>query len=777
MFWGLALTAGATLMLQIALTRVFSVTMWYHMSLVSVSMAMFGMTLGALLVHFRPAYFAPELTRLRCAWAGLAFALTTVLSSFFCLQFPMDVSLFGGAMILVWAAVAGLPFLFSGVAVCMCLIRQPEWAGRLYSADLAGAATGCLASVALLGVMDAPSALLAIAALAGLGALCFSWSLLGRLRTACAVLTVVLALSAGLNTQTQWLRLRYVLGLPYTTSDLRYQFWNVFSYITVSQPIGLAFYWGAGDKAPKDAKAETMLLLMDTRARTYVIENNGDWESLGWLRYDITNLAHALRPDGSVLVIGAGGGRDILSALLDSKGQRKVDAVEINPSTVRVLRDLERKFTNLLDQPNVRLNLAEARSWVAHNQEHYRVITIPLVDTSAASAGGAYALTENNLYTVEAFRIFLAHLEPGGVLSVSRWWEHGTYGQVHRLLGMASAALRAEGVPNPRPNILLARGDDLTTLLVSRQPFTPDDLTNFRKACAERGFEPLLDPEQGRPDLVKMVEDPNAGVPIVVDGLQIDLTTPTDDRPYYFHLYSLRNFFQKLSSRNVNSAPWDQQAMTILLALVLAVTVLWAISILVPAALSRGKGLNLASAGFFNLIGLGFMFFESAQMQRLSLFVGYPIYALTVVLFTLLLASSLGAYLVGRLGPGAVHRVAPIGLALLATLTVLGLGTPAVTSALAGGDDLQRLLVAACLVAPAGVVLGTMFPLGLMLSEHKTSLAWCWALNGAASTSAAVYAIALSICWGISLTYWTGVLCYVLAVGLLVLMSGQRTRQ
>lgn len=787
MYWGLALVALATLMLQVALTRIFSVTMWYHMSLVSVSMAMFGMTLGALVVHWFPKAFTTELAASKAALFGLGFGLTTAGCLAICLNIPLAMELTAGGigMFLLWNAVAALPFVFSGVCVCVCLTRYPTKVSRLYAFDLAGASLGCLLVVWLLGQVDAVSAILFIAAVPTLGAVGFSHSAGSKgLSTVSLVLTLGFLVAGFHNTSAKWLGIRYVLGKPYSTETTVHDEWNVFSHITVREEHG-DLYWGAGAKAPKTKDVETdyLVLHMDTRASSPLLRLGDNWDDLEWLMYDATNLMHTLRDDGHVLVIGAGGGRDILSALIPSKGKRKVSAVEINPVTCALHTKYFKDFTKILTLENVELYNDEARSWVERSQEKFQVITIPLVDTSAASAAGAFALTENSLYTVEAFKLFYSRLDDDGVLSVSRFWFGGSKGEAHRLVVTGAEALRQLGIKSPREHMYVARGSRLTNLLISKEPFTEQDLATLKAACEKYGFDELVTPVAGiEATLAAAVDDPQWAEKNEEGLIKVELTAPTDNKPYFFHSYSMSNLLSPaswVSARQPGVASWDREAMIVLASLVIAVTVLSLAVVGVPLWVEWGgrqlsAGDLIPNLGFFSLIGFGFMMFESAQMQRLSIFLGYPIYALTVVLFGLLLSSSLGASLVGKmLERGVAGAVKSASIGLLAVLVLCGLLTPSLQSWAAASSTPVRVLASLLMIAPAGLFLGMLFPLGLHLTEKagKVSLAWCWAVNGVASTCAAVYGIALSISFGIGFTYWMGLACYIGACALCVRMA------
>lgn len=769
---GLGLVTGSTLILQTAFTRLFSVIFLYHFALVAVSAAMFGMAVGAVLVHILPGWFPEEDSQGRAGDCAALMSLATVGGLLGCLYVPFDLNFSAASMgqFLGWMLFVVAPFLCSGLTVCLCLTRFPWQVGRLYAYDLAGAALGCLVAVALLNQIGPFNTVLVSACLAGLGAVVMAVNS-GRRMAAALSVALPLALLAS-NFASPWLRIHYVLGRAYAPADTHYEFWNAFSFLFVSQSRQNMVLWGAGSKAADYVRShpfhpEHQLLLMDTRAATRMIHFQGDWDAVSWLNWDIISLPHDLRSEGPVCVIGPGGGRDILAALLPSKGKREVTGVEINPLTYHVVRELETEYNGLSQFPNVHYVNDEARSWMSRDQHKYEVITVPLVDTWASTSAGAFALSENSLYTVEAFRLYLRHLQPGGLLSVSRWWHHGSVGETDRLLMLAAEALRQEGVADPRGHIFMCLGDDVTNLLASPTPFTAEDEKRLREACDMRGYQPMLTPTYCMdPRFEKFLADPSLATGWF-GPLHMDLSPTTDDRPYFFHSFSLRNLWSgNLQSASGNTSS-ERDAMVILSSLVLAVTAVAAAFWLRPVLAARSLR-QTRILSYFGMLGFGFMFFESTQMQRLNLFLGYPIYSITVVLFSLLLSTAAGSAWSERRIKKGDFPVGKVALTLILGLVVVNFATVASQQALAGGSTPVRILVAGLLSACMGVPLGTLFPYGLRVAQQEGApLAWCWALNGATSAAAAVYAIAISLSYGIQATYAWAIVCYAVAYALI----------
>lgn len=773
---GLALVTASTMILQTAFTRLFSVIFLYHFALVAVSAAMFGMAVGAVMVHLLPRIFPESLSQQRASDCAGLMGLSTLLGLLGCLYVPFELSFDLKAMggFLTWMLFVVTPFLCSGLAVCLCLTRFPEQVGRLYAQDLAGAALGCLLSVTLLNRAGPFNTVLVAASLAALGGVTMAAS--SARRGAWGLLVVALLGVLGSNIFRPWLRIHYVLGRAYQPKDTRYEFWNAFSFLFVSQPRSNVVLWGPGSKArdyflQNQIKPEYQLLLMDTRAATRMIKFSGDFGSVEWLNFDVISLAHDLRPEGPVLVIGPGGGRDILAALIPSRGNRQVTGVEINPLTQRVVLELEKDYNGLSAIPGVQYVNDEARSWMARDSHRYQVITVPLVDTWASTSAGAFALSENSLYTVEAFQLYLQHLEPGGVLSVSRWWHHGTMGETHRLLLLAAEGLRRQGVTEPRKHLILALGDDAVNLLASPTPFSPEDEKKLMSACEKRGYSCLLSPTICvDPRFLQLLDHPEQAVGWF-GPIHLDLSPPTDDRPYFFHSFSLRNLWSGNLGTASGHTTAERDAMVILSSLVMVVSAVALAFWLAPVAQARSlKQTRLLT--YFAMLGFGFMYFESAQMQRLNLFLGYPVYSITVVLFSLLLSSAAGSWWAERRLQKGPFPIVKLAASLLFCLLLVDALSLLAQSSLAGASTPIRIAVASLLMTLMGLPLGTMFPLGMTLARnHGSPLAWCWALNGATSAAAAVYAIAISLSYGIHVTYALSFLCYAIAFALIGKLS------
>jgi hypothetical protein len=785
LYAGLLIISLVTLMYEILLTRVFSVTMGYHFAFVAISLALFGMTVGAVLVYLNPARFRAERAPREMAVYAAGFAATIVFSFLTHLSVPFvsERSVAGLYSLALTYTVLSVPFIFSGVCASLALTRFPAHVGRLYAADLAGAALGCVLLIVTLNATDGPTAVLVAATLAGAGAWLFAGAAgARRVRRAAALGTLALALFTALNAFTaanQFPLLRLIWVRGQLEERPLYERWNSFSRITIrgdpdvpTAPLG----WGLSATVPPDVKIRQLGIAIDSGAETVLTAFDGNLEPVDFLQHDVTNLAHYLRSNADVLIVGTGGGRDVLSALVFK--QQRVVGVEINDQIIGAVNGRFGDFTGHLDRlPNVTFVNDEARSYVARTNERFDIIQVSLVDTWAATASGAFVLTENSLYTVEAWENFLNHLRPNGVLTFSRWYIVDNPTEMYRLTNLAVTALARQGVADPRAHIVIVHyhqpqneqnsAADIGTMLISASPFSDADLNTLEDVVRRNQFSIALSPRSAEDETFARIASGRDLGPFV-DAYPANISAPTDDSPFFFLTLRLRDALNAdvWGSEVVNPAA---KAISVLGGLLIVVVALTLLSIVVPLTFTTERGVLRGAQplfAFFCGIGLGFMLVEVSQTQRLIVFLGHPTYSLSVVLFTLLLASGLGSYSTQHTRAEDTRGVVTRLGILLALLAVFGLSTPVIVSALAGATTPVRIAAAIAMLFPPGLFMGMAFPLGMKLaSAQRPALTpWLWGINGATSVCASVFAVVIAIGAGISTAFWTGCACYAVAL-------------
>lgn len=766
------LAASSSLALEITLSRLLSVVSWYHLAFFAISTAMLGMTAGAVWVYRRPGGAAPGARRARAAMGLVGFAGAAPLSLLLLCLIPIRLELSAmtlGAMLLQTLACA-LPFFFSGITITVLLTRCPGSMARLYAADLAGAASGCLFVLLGLEVVDAPSLVLLEAAVAAFaGASLFAGATRRRLTLTLGVCLLALAAwnsspgagRAGIRP----LAVKGVLEKP-----LLFEAWNSYSRIAV-YPGAMAppHLWGPSRALPPEL-VEQYGMNIDGDAGT-VLRRFRTPADIEHLRYDVTNVAHAIRPGGASCVIGVGGGRDVQSALLF--GHRPVVGVELNPIFVELLTGYFGELAGLAGNPDVELVVDEARSWLTRTERRFELIQMSLIDTWAATGAGAMTLSENALYTTEAWGVFLDRLAPGGVFTVSRWYNPRFLGENCRVLALAVAALRARGVDDPAPHLALISSGKLATLVLAPQPLSPADVEGLRQVADRLGFEAVILPGSPPTDaILRSVLEARGPEDLarLGEGTPFRYDPPTDQNPYFFSQVNLGAILTgQVSPRRPGVWGGNVTANLALLALIACLGLASLGTVLLPLALGTpapgATPVSWAGAAYFSLIGAGFMVFEIALVQRFSLLLGHPTYALGVLLTGLIAATGTGSLLSDRLP--LERRGFRVGLPLAAAALVLAsrgmverVVAGAITAPLA-----TRILASLSVIVPAGLVLGCMLPLGMRLWRRgpEDAAPWYWGLNGVFGVLASAAAVLLSIHAGAAASFQVAAACYAAA--------------
>jgi predicted membrane-bound spermidine synthase len=755
-FLGVALVSLSSLVLELTLTRLFSATMFYHFAFLAISLALFGSgASGVFLYVLRPSLDEGRAGRLLAVFSAL-FAATTVAALVVVLGRPLSPTAPGlstlGSLAWIYGATA-LPFFFSG---CVITLAITAWAGhisRLYLFDLAGAAAGCLLLVPLLGVLGAVDTVLLVAALA----LLVGWLLSGR-----AWLVPLLGLAAALvavNHASGWIALRESKGLA--EEGIVFSRWNSFSRVTVAET----------------EDPDRQLIFIDSDAATVLLRDAADSSRHEDLRDRIESLAYHVVPREKVLVIGPGGGLDVVVARLHGAGD--VSAVELNPLIARDVMGREPFLSysgRLYEQPGVRLFVDDGRSFLRRSRERYDLILASMVDTWAATAAGAFALSENNLYTVEAFSDYLERLTPDGILSMTRWHQRPP-DQLLRLVSLGRAALARRGVPDHWRHFLIVRGPDegqpLTTanVLLKASPFTDAEVERGEAFARRVGLEVLYTPRTRPPnDLTRLVTTHDPAT--FWRTFPSDVSPTTDDDPFFFQTVRLRNL---LSSRWARGEWRRTNLGTLVLFGLVGISLFVVVAfILGPLLLVRrrlggtGGRARMPFLLYFACLGGGFIVAELVLIQKTVLFLGHPSYALTVVLFTVLLASGVGSALSGRFPARGLDRrlrwmlVAVAGLLGLAVLLLSPLFYALVHLAAP-----WRVLVTVVALAPLGLALGMPMPTGIRLLHERAPglIPWAWGVNGAASVLGSVGAVALAMVTGFDNALLVAAGLYVAALG------------
>ena len=766
---GVGLVSASALMMELLLTRLFSVILFYHSAFLVVALAMMGLGGGGLLVYLNRDRFSRENLP---AWlaqlgSGLGLLLPLVLFVILNLNIPARPGAGTALRLVLVFVLASVPFLLAGALLSLLVWQFASQIHRIYYYDLVGAALGSLAVLPVLSWVGAPNGVLVAALLAALSSLLLGWATRaarGQLWVSGAAILGLLVLLLT-NLQGNLLDLRYAKGE--STEGELYARWNAISRVCVHS--GEKNYYIRIDC---DAATEVPSLDFwhgDRREIAKHFSSRGE------------DLVQILRPGSRTLVIGSGGGRDVARAL--AYGSPRVVAVEINPLIAHdlMLDYLREDSRRLFERPEVELVVDDARSAVQRSSEQFEVIQATLIDTWASTAAGAFALTENYLYTVEAFEQYLRHLTPDGILSVTRW-EFLPPRQAIRVVALGRAALERMGVANPAAHFLVIEegsiGKSRASVLIKRSPFTEQDVARTREFLSTNpAVRAVYVPGQSPPnEFSAMLSAPD--LEAFAAKYPYDISPTPDSRPFFF--YTTR-WSQALSVFQTNLEDMKNNVGLFVLMVAAVFGALGVVGLLLLPRFFRTTQKAKASRQrwlYFLAIGVAYIVIEIAFIQRFILFMGHPTYGIVVVVFSMLVGSGLGSRWSGRLrSPARAAIMVPIAVAIVVAGMYL-IVLPQVLPLAQSFSRMTRGLLAVALLLPIGFVMGIPFPAGVRSAkaEDGEALPWLWSANAGGSVFGSVLAVVLAMTIGIPGTASIGALCYLVAA-LAAFLANRRHRQ
>lgn len=780
---GLFILSGAALALEVAMVRLLSVTTWYYLAFFAISTAMLGLTCGAVYVYLYPPPAEPDRLRRTLARSSAAFAGSVVVSLILLCLLPLPLT--RSVMTLLAAIITGLvasaPFFFAGIVITIVLTRVPLPVGRLYAADLAGAAAGCVAGLAALETVDTPSAILLCGSVGLVAAVAFLPAGDRRARLAALAGFAALALVGFANTTSVFaIRPLVVKGGVDRPERILIERWNSYSRVVVEPPVVAApQLWGPSPVLPP-FEIEQYDMKIDGAAGTMLrrISSPADLEHL---KYDVANIAYFLRSSGSVCIIGVGAGRDVQSAL--AFGRAPILGVELNPVFVDLLTKDFRDVAGIADRPEVTLVVDEARTYLARNRVSCDLLQMSMIDTWAATGAGAFSLSENGLYTMEAWSLFFRRLSDNGLFTVARFFNPRDLSETARVMSLATAVLLEHGIASPADHLAMVTSGPVSALVLSKRAFSEDEIRALYDNAGRLQYGLAYVPNGENDPLLEAIARSRSleELHAVIADEPLNLTPPTDNNPYFFNMLRLRHLTRFLDT-DPGIVRGNLVATGTLVVLTAALGLLTIALILGPLWLrtrpAGADGPELVGAGvlYFVAVGAGFMFVELAMIQRLSVFLGHPIYAMGVLLATIIAAAGVGSLLSERL---PLDRRLPLLSVVAAVLAVaFAFAADAVAVSMEEASLAARIAVTVALVVPPGIVMGLFVPVGLRLTRdaHQGETPWYWALNGVVSVLCSALAVLVAITSGVHANFFVGALAYLATAPALVGLVREHAR-
>ncbi len=774
-FAGVFFISIATLILEIGMTRIFSVLYEYHYAFLAVSLAISGLGAGGIFFHTKLKnsnyeHWASEVS-------GLGFSGAILLMLFIIVSVP------GLNSVYFTAFLAFLPFLFAGTFLSASFERLAGNSGKLYAIDLLGAALG-----SFLAVFAFKLGGVAVALISGLLAGFASLSIISnqkketreRKKVAFSLLPALSLIALVLN-----IFFGFLGPIPFSRSSQK-EMQSITNHPFYDAQIAETrwSHFGRTDLVKNAMDESEMVLFIDGTAGASMFKFNGDFENITEnavleLRNRYTGYFPVsllpMEEKRSVLIIGPGGGRDILSAKL--AGADKITAVEINPDFVHLARKYNDYNGGIFNQKDdISVIIDEGRSFLRRSDNKFDIIflSIPITKTSRSPEG--YALSENFLFTVESVNDYLDHLtENGRIIIVVH---HDL--EVFKLLFLALEVFEKKGLNAQEAlNHIYTTGPPMfQVFVIKKSPITREEAEIIHNsAMLERHYRAnsmfiphvsqhlhTIPLREGGNLSVQMLNEVILGLSEgrydpedIIKAANVDLRPNSDDNPFF---YKMRKTLP------------EEVAILLVLSLILT-----ALAMLIKPSFKPPKKKillrrDILFRGLFFFIGVGFMLIEIPLIQKFTLFLGQPVYSLSILLFSVLVGAGIGSYLSERIREVSdTAKLIIAGLIIALIMIVYVWMLPNIFGMFLGKSIFIRMLVSVCLFLPVGFIMGVPFPTGIRMIHAlgmTDQVPRMWAINGFSSVFGSVLAISVAIIWGFKTSIMMGALFYFLVTILFV---------
>lgn len=791
--FAIALVSATALAYEVLLIRLFSIIQWHHFAYMIISLALLGYAAsGSFLAFFQARLLARYPAAFLANLALFGVSLTPCFLLAQTISFNPEELLWDWRQLWRLAPVyllLSLPFFFAANAIALTLARFRPVIARIYAIDLLGAGAGSLVIVLLLYSLI-PLHTLTVVSICGSGCLAFAAfdMPLKRRKAVIAVTLLLIAINVGLGLHGD-LKLSLYKDLSQaqrvTGAEVIETLSSPLALLDVVENRAIPPRFAAGMSINSVVMPPRQLALFaDGNTIGAITRNDGSRASLAFLDQLTAALPYHLKPAQRVLILGSGGGLEVLQAIYQNVG--RIDAVELNPQITGLIEEQFSEFSgNLYHHPGVNLRIDAARGFIHSTDTRYDLVVVPPGDGAGAASAGLYALSENYLYTVEALQNYLDRLDDGGYLALPQSIQFPPRNTL-RLFATAVQALRNNGVTTPGDHLLLVRGWQTSSLLVKNTAFTPDELAALRSFCESRAFDlawipGIRETETNRFNRLREAYFFNAATQLLaadnrsfIAGYKFNIEPTSDDRPYFNHFLKWSTLNEILALREQGGLALLDAGYPVLLATLLQALLFSALLIVLPLRVLQRRRLNRHSGThllpvtlYFGAIGLAFLFIEIAFIQKFTLFLHHPVVTVSVILATFLVFAGLGSLWSKRhtqTRDAQSQVLAPV-LAIVTLGLVYLLLIDDLFAALSAWPLPAKAAASIVTVAPLAFCMGIPFPVALMRLAARTPalIPFAWGVNGCASVLSAVLATLLAIHFGFSVVVLLALALYLLA--------------
>lgn len=796
--FSIALLSTSALAYEILLMRLFSIIQWHHFAYMIISLALLGYGASGSFLTIKSDRLLANYPR-NFVVNVLLFAVSSLTLFLAAQQIPFN------AQEELWDAyqlwfllslylILALPFFFAANAIGLSLMHFRQHMARIYEADMLGAGVGSIGIVLMLFIVFPDTSLRILSAIGIATAALACWELkIGKkfkwLLLSLSITPLLLSSSMTQLELSPYKGLSQILRIAGSNIVDEYSSPLGLLSIVENPLVPLRHAPGLSLNATQEPPPQTGVFT-DGDAMTVINKNAGDINRFSYLDQVTSALAYHLNKPNKVLVLGAGGGSEVMQARYH--GTTQIDAVEINPQIVNLIRKNYAQFSGGIYSDNVtRVHIAEARGFVSGTADHYDLIQLALLDAFNASSAGLYALNESYLYTVEAMQQYLEKLAPDGYLSISRWVKLPPRDSL-KLFATAVEALKRNGYRDIDQRLVLIRSWQTSTLLIKNGLFDQKEISALRNFCNDRSFDLAYYPgmhaaEANRHNRLQQPIFYQATHALLGDqhdsylqNYKFNISPATDDRPYFFNFFKWSVLPEILTLMGRGGLLLLEWGYLILIATLIQALLASLVLILFPLFLLRRNSSSVDGPsmkkwrvfGYFFALGLAFLFIEIAFIQKFILFLHHPLYAVSVVLASFLIFAGLGSAFSQRYSRDRNHlkgiTLSVIGIILFSLVYLQMLGS--MFSLILDWPILVKIAIAIVFIAPLSFCMGMPFPLGLSLLGDKSQrlIPWAWGVNGCASVLSAVLATLLAIHFGFNVVVIIALLFYGLAALIMI---------
>jgi len=764
----------STLAYEIALTRIFSVSLWYHFAFMIVSIAMLGIGASGTVLSLYPKLKNLSHIGIYSLLLGIGISMSYILLN----QIPFDPVRLSWARtqlfyICLYYITLSIPFFFTGLIIATAFSCMGEKSGLLYGADLIGAGSGSIGILYLMTLMGLDRAVFILSSIALIASFIIN-------RKQLKVISLILIL---INLTIVFFRPDFInlrmspykglqVALRYPGAEHLKTYLSPFSMIDTFKSPAVRFAPGLSLRY-LDTLPEQIGFSIDG-GEINAITSVDDRESLRFLTFLPSAIAYEIGNKDDVLLLDPKGGLQALIA--DYYSSENISKVESNPLIIKVIRDEFRDFSGDIYGDKTWSGLG--RSWLKSNERKFDIIDISLL---GAVPSGSYGISEDYRFTIEAFKEYIRHLKPHGFLSITLFIIPPPRTEL-RLTITILTAMEELGVKEREKHLVALRSWGSICMLFKKSTFTLKEIEAIKKFSKDRRFDLVYywgikeeesniyikTPTNEYFRAFKSILNPETRADFIQNYL-FDIHPVRDDRPFFHYFLAFKNIKEIY---RIMGGKWQYfiEEGYILPAVFIQVLFLSLALILLPAAAREkveAKEKNNPTIGigllpYFAFLGIGFMFIEISLIQKIILPLENPPYAVATVLTSILISSGIGSLL--------SHRISglrsPFVLVAIFLLTILwSFFLPFILTTVSPYRMSLKIISVFFILMPLGLLMGIPFPSGLRILSEKNELLipWAWAINGCFSVLAPILTIMLAMTIGFKMVLWLGALAYVMA--------------